>query len=343
MKNSDKGKVADSIRLLPQQIEDALTQAKKFKLPESYKKINRVVVSGMGGSNLGARIIAAVFKDEARAPILIEPGYQVPAYVDRDTLYIISSYSGNTEEPLSTFAEAKARGAKIVGLTEASVKNKLAALLEKESLPGFIFSPAQNNPSRQPRLGLGYSIFALLALLAEVGVIKIDRQEITRIISALEKNNLSFDIAARQIAKKISNKEIILVGAEFLAGSLHALRNQFCETSKNFSAYLVVPDMNHYALEGLSNPASNRKNQVYVFWQSDFYHPRVAKRLRLTEEIVRKNKISVLSIKLNGKTKLGQAAEMLQLGSWLTFYLAIINQVDPIAIKSVDWFKKKLS
>jgi glucose/mannose-6-phosphate isomerase len=90
IKKLDKGRVAESISQLPAQIRDIMKQAGKLKLPPAYKKINRVVVNGMGGSNLGARIVASVFKEDLKVPILIEPGYQIPAYVDRNTLYIIS-------------------------------------------------------------------------------------------------------------------------------------------------------------------------------------------------------------------------------------------------------------
>ncbi|MDD4902749.1 MAG: SIS domain-containing protein [Patescibacteria group bacterium] len=348
-KKIDEEKVAASIASLPAQIADIMKQAQKLKLPPAYKKINRVVVNGMGGSNLGARIVASVFKDEAKVPILIEPGYQVPAYIDRNTLYIISSYSGNTEEPVGTFVEAKKRGAKIIGITESGSKNRLAEIMEKEGVPGLIFNPTQN-PSGQPRLGLGYAIFALLALLSRAGVIKINPLEIARIILALEKNNFRLDLTAadwknpaKQVAKKIYGKEIVLVGAEFLEGNLHAWRNQFCETAKNFADYLVLPDLNHYAMEGLAHPASNKKNSIFIFVESDLYRPRIKKRSQLTREIVRKNKIEAIELKLKSKTKLAAAAELLQLGSWITFYLAMLNQVNPNSIQWVDWFKKKLA
>jgi|WetSurMetagenome_2_1015567.scaffolds.fasta_scaffold169803_2 glucose/mannose-6-phosphate isomerase len=346
MQTEDQRKVAESIALLPQQIKDVLRQAEGFVLPEDYKDIDRVVINSMGGSNLGPRIIASVFKEEAKVPILIEPGYQVPGYVDAHTLYIISSYSGTTEEPLSTFTEAKARGAKIAGLTESG-KNKLSELLGKNGLPVFTFNP-DLNPSGQPRLGVGYAIFAILILLDRAGVIRINEAEIAGIILALEKNNKFLEPSAsqrnlaKQTAALIRGKEAVLIGAEFLEGSLHAWRNQFCETSKNFASYLVLPDLNHYALEGLGNPPQNSKNLFFIFLASDLYRPRIKKRALLTREIAKKNKIKTLEIKLKSKTKLGQAAEILQLGSWVTFYLARLNKVNPISIVWVNYFKNKL-
>jgi glucose/mannose-6-phosphate isomerase len=344
----DSDCVAESIRFLPVQIKDAASLDKNFKLPADYKKISRVVINGMGGSNLGARIIASVFKEEASVPILIEPGYGVPGYVDSKTLYIISSYSGNTEEPLSVYAEAKRRGAKIVLITAAGAKNKLANLMKKENLPGIVFSP-QNNPSGQPRLGLGYTLFLTLLILQKAGVFKLGAEEPERIAAVLEENNSGLCLAApraknkaKKIAEQIFNKEIVLIGGDFLEGSLHALRNQLCENSKNFSQYLVLPEMNHYALESLANPSGNQNNLVFLFLESGLYSPRVQKRFKLTREIVIKNKIKAVVHRLAGKTKLSQAAELLQFGSWLTFYLAILNEVDPSLIPWVDWFKKKL-
>jgi len=348
MKNSDPGRTAESIGSFPEQIKDALGQVEKFKMPADYKKINKIVLSGMGGSNLGTRIISSVFKEELSVPVFIEAGYEVPGFVDKDTLFIISSYSGSTEEPLSTYAEAKKRGAKIIGLTAASEGNKLVAFLAKKNEPCFAFT-AGKNISLQPRLGVSYGIVSLAILLKKVGVLKIDSAEIVKaadflagLSRELALENPSSSNLAKKAAENFFGRQIVLTGGEFLEGNLHTLRNQTCENSKNFAAYLVVPDMNHYAIEGLGNPAVNQKDLLFVFFASDLYHPRVAKRLALTREIVKKNKIKTYSHKLNGKTKLIQSFEMLYFGSWLTFYLAMKNNVNPSLIPWVDWFKEKL-
>lgn len=348
MEKLDSGKVAESISLLAEQLKDALKQAEKFKIPAAYKKINRIVLAGMGGSNLGARIISSLFKEELKVPLIIEAGYEVPGCVDKNTLFIISSYSGGTEEPLSTYQEAKKRGAKIIGLSAASEKNKLAKMLAAGKDLSLVFA-ANKNISGQPRLGLGYAVVSLLIILQKTGVIKFDSQDIVNAAdfifleskkSALKNSLLN---PAKKAAREVFGKQIVLVGGEFLAGNLHALRNQFCENSKNFADYLVLPDMNHYAIEGLKNPAGNQKNLIFIFLESDLYHPRVKKRLALTKEIIKKNKIKIYSYKLSGKNKLIQSFELLNFGSWLTFYLAMLNNVNPSLIPWVDWFKKKLA
>lgn len=348
IKNFDKGKVAESISLLPDQIRQVLGEARLIKIPREYSKVTQVVVNGMGGSNLGAGIIKAVFSGQIKVPISIVPGYNVPFHVNKNTLYIISSYSGTTEEPLSVYKEVKKRGAKILAITSGNKKSKLAKLMIKDNIPGYIFKPTYN-PSFQPRLGLGYAIFGLAVILAKAGLFKIKIDEIKDLIAKLEirdrklrptvpaKNNL-----AKAIAKKLFTRQPIIVGAEFLIGNLRVMRNQFCENSKNFATYLTLPELNHYALESLVNPKSNRRNLVFLFLDSNLYHPRIQKRSRLTKQVVKRNKIKVISYKLKGKTKLMQAFEILQLGTWITYYLAMLNKVNPAEIAWVDWFKKQL-
>ncbi|MFH1412647.1 MAG: SIS domain-containing protein [bacterium] len=336
--------VSESLYRLPEQIDDVLKQSKSFKLPKRYKNVNKIVVSGMGGSNLGARIAASIFDQSLKFPIIINPSYEVPLYVDKNTLFIASSFSGNTEEVLSAYKEAKKHKAKIAVITSQNKNNKLMDMAKRDKTPSFAFNP-QANPSNQPRLSLGYAIFALAIVMQKAGALKINLNSIKNANSKLKtwgsrltpnkSNN-----AASKLADKLHHKNIIIVTGEFLEGNAHALRNQFCENSKNFADYLTLPDMNHYAMEGLDKPSGS--NLIFLFFDSNLYSPRVQKRNSLTKEVVRRNKIKLINHKLNGRTKLEQSLEMLQLGSWVTLYLAELNNADPMKIPWVDWFKKQL-
>jgi len=347
-KKLDKGHVAESISHLPDQVRQVLHEARLIKVPREYSKVTQVVVNGMGGSNIGARIIKSAFADQIKAPISIEPGYGVQAHVNKNTLYIISSYSGTTEEPLSTYKAAKKRGAKIMAITEHSKKSKLEKLMLKNNIPGYIFKP-EHNPSGQPRMGIGYTLFGIAVMIAKAGLFKVEVEEIEDIIASLEiwdrelrptiktKNN-----KAKQLAMKLYNKVPTLIAAEFLTGNVKALRNQISENSKHFPIFLTLPDLNHFAMEGLTYPASNKRTLVFVFFDSMLYHPRIQKRSRLTKQVIKKNGIEVAEHTLQGKTKLQQSFEMLQLGTWITYYLGMLNGVDPVNIPWVDWFKEKL-
>ncbi|MCK4540079.1 SIS domain-containing protein [Candidatus Parcubacteria bacterium] len=344
----DKHGVAKSIELLPDQIRQVLRDSRLIKIPKEYSKITQVVVSGMGGSSLGAYITRSAFGEKIKAPISILSGYQLPAHIDKNTLFVLSSYSGTTEETLSTYKEAKKREAKIIAITADMPKNKLKNIMLKDNLPGLIFKP-EYNPSGQPRMGTGYMVFGLSVILAKAGLFKINVKEVKDIISNLEigsrklspniKSNLN---KAKKIALELYNKTPILVGAEHLSGNLRALRNQINENAKLFASYLELPDMNHYAMEGLVNPTGNKKTLHFLFFDSKLYHKRTQKRSELTKQVVKKNGIKISAYELTGKTKPYQAFKLLQMGSWISYYLGILYGVDPIKIPWVDWFKEQL-
>jgi glucose/mannose-6-phosphate isomerase len=344
----DGGMVADSIERLADQIAQAAKEAAKIKIPADYKKATEIVVSGMGGSNLGAHIIRSAFADRLKKPLSINHGYKLPAHVGKNTLLILSSYSGNTEEPLSIYGEAVKRKAKILGITCRGEKNKLQKLMENDRIPGYIFTD-QNNPSCQPRLGTGYSIFGMLNLLSRAGALNIGKEETAALVDFLKKTGRKFITdsktaanPAKKMAAELKGRIPVFVGADFTSGNMHVLRNQMNECSKQFACYLTLPDLNHYAMEGLVFPQKNAENMIFFFFDSELYLPRIQERSKLTKTIVKKNGIPAVSFRLKGANPLEQAFETLQFGAWLSFYLGILNEVDPSEIPFVDWFKNNL-
>lgn len=333
----------ESLKRLPDQIRLAINDGKDLNFPQVNQTIDKVVINGMGGSNLGAYIIKAIFQPRLKIPILIEPGYTVSGYVNSKTLYIISSYSGTTEEPLHAYKAAKRQKA-IVAVITSNTNNPLKRLAEKEKLSAYIFSP-DSNPSGQPRLGLGYTIVSLLVMLKKFNIISLSDKEIEEIINQLKRRNNFYtktNNEVERLAKKLSNHETILIGGQIFSGNLHTMRNQWCETAKNFASYLILSDMNHFALEGLSYPSDNKKRITVLCIESDFYETKIKRRLELTKEIIKKNKIEIVSYHPTGKTLLAQSFDLIQFGSWLTYYISIHNHVNPLEVPWVDWFKQQL-
>jgi len=340
--------VAKSIELLPAQIKQVLKDLHSVKIPKEFRQCTKILVNGMGGSSTGARIVKSVFARELKVPFNIEPGYVLHDYVDKNTLYIIVSYSGTTEEPLTTYEEAKKRGAKILAIAENNPKTPLYKLIKKNNIPGYIFTPT-NNISNQPRLGVGYTMFGIIYLLMRVGFLNIKEKVVENYLAQMKIDSKKFSLdkptknnQAKKIAKSFLNHAVVLVGAEHLEGNLYSFRNQINECAKQFSTYLTLSDLNHFAMEGLVNPKSNKNNLIFFFIDSKLYHPRIQERSKLTKQVVAKNGIKVVSSELKSTTKINQAFEFLQLGSWISYYLGMLNGVDPVKIPWVDWFKKEL-
>jgi len=346
IKKLDPKKVLASIEMLSKQFDQAWQAAGKIVLPAGYRNIDKIVVNGMGGSALGAQIIHSVFQSQMKLPFEIINSYTLPGTVDQRTLYIISSYSGSTEEPLATIAVAKSRGAKVIGITAGG---RLAELIKKNDIAGYVFDPIFN-PSAQPRIGLGYSIGAQLAILKKLGVLKVSPIEIKNLLNNLSRFDSKFGFSvptaknpAKQLAKKLLGKIPIVVASEFLSGNAHVLANQFNENAKTFSAYFLISELNHHLLEGLRFPAVNQKLLTFIFLESGLYQRKNQIRYKITKQVVTKNKISHLTYSLQSATKLAQAMEALAFGSYVSFYLAILNGINPAKIPFVDYFKTQLS
>jgi len=334
-----------SAALLPEQIKQAWEEVSALKLPEEFKKVGNIIVAGMGGSALGARIIDALAFEILTVPLEIVNGYHLPAYVGPNSLVIISSYSGNTEETVSCAVEAIKKKAQIFLI---STGGKIGLLSKKKKLPAYIFNP-KFNPAKQPRLGLGYSIASQMAVLARSGLINLEKGQLTEVINFLkdqeEKASLSTPISrnpAKQMAQALKGRAIAIISSEHLVGAAHAFKNMINENSKNFAAGFSIPEMNHHLLEGLAHPRQNRKFLKFVFLESALYDSEIKKRFKITQEIVRRNKVPVFNWVLKGRTRLTQVFEVVYLGAFVSSYLALAYRVDPIPIPWVDYFKAEL-
>lgn len=341
----DTGFVLDSIRKLPDQVEQAWKEIKNLPTPQECSLSKNVVIAGMGGSALGGRIIDSLIPERARTPIEVFTQFHIPKYVNKDTLIIISSYSGNTEETISDFYEALNRNAQIFGITTGG---KLADLFKQNNIPSYIFDPKEN-PSNQPRFGLGYSVAGILAILSRCEFIFTLDEEIEKCITEIRKLTKEFDVdipensnLAKSIALKIKDTIPILVASEHLLGSAHSFKNQINETAKSFSSLFDIPELNHHLMEGLKYPAKAKELLNFLFIESNLYSPNVVKRYPITMDVVEKNSINYLKYTATLETKLMQAFEIMILGSFVSFYLALLNGADPKSIPWVDYFKEKL-
>lgn len=337
IKKRDPKNVFGSTEMLPLQCEQIYGEIRALDFPKEYRNLKNIVLCGMGGSAYGGYVANALYKEELSAPLYSNNDYTLPAFVNEDTLVILSSYSGTTEEVLACAEEALKKGAKITGIASGGV---LKGFFTKNSLPGIIFSPS-NNPSGQPRLGTGYMVLGILTLLSALGYISMKDNEVQGAISAMKQNAESIKQKARQLAQMLSGNIPVYFAAEFLNGNIHILRNQTNETAKSFASFSELSELNHHLMEGLKNPPD--KKLIIVFISSPLYSDKLQKRLELTKDVVEKNNVSWVEFVSQSYTKMGQVLEVLSFGGYLTFYLALIYGQEPSVIPWVDYFKEQLA
>ncbi|MCL5438957.1 MAG: hypothetical protein M1268_03135 [Patescibacteria group bacterium] len=336
IKKLDPKNVYESTGMFPDQCKqmfDSYFNTEFFS--DEYKSVKNIVICGMGGSAYGGHIALSLFENEIKIPLVINSNYHLPGFVNKDTLVILTSYSGSTEEVLSCAEEALKKGAKISGFSSGG---KLGEFL-KDKHPGFTFNP-KFNPSGQPRLGTGYIAMGTFALLKSWGAIEIKNSDVESAIEDVKRSQEKIKGDAIEIAKQIQGKIPIIFASEHLVGNAHVTRNQFNETSKSFSAFEDIPELNHHLMEGLKNPID--KKLIVLFIDSQIYSSRIKKRFALTKDVIKKNNVEVIEYSPCGKTKLSQVLNTLSFGGYLTLYLALLYGQDPSLIPWVDYFKEQL-
>lgn len=341
----DVSNVLGSVDELAKQCRQAWEEVKKIDVLDSYRDVDNVVMCGMGGSGLGARVIDSVYSEQLRQPLIQIHEYHLPGFVNQKTLVICSSYSGETEETIVNAKEAMARKAKWMAI---GTGNALIDLAKNNGVPFYQISP-KFNPSNQPRMAVGYSIVGQMGLAAKAGVINVSEEEIGEAIAAMDKvkdgSRVEIEIdknIAKQMAVKMKGKIVIFAAAEHLVGAAHTVNNQQNENAKNFCVDATIPELNHHLMEGLKHPLTNPKNLLFVFINSNLYPERINRRILLTKEVVKKNGIEAIILETAAATKLSQAFELIQLGGFANFYLSILYGQNPAPIPWVDYFKERL-
>lgn len=344
IKKLDKSNLLGSVEALPEQIRDAWDQTKDLVFPNSYPNVKNIIVSGMGGSSLGAQVIKRLYKDELTLPIEIYPHYHLPGYVSADSLVILSSYSGSTEETLAAAEQAKNVGAKVAVITGGGQLEELAKI---NNWPLYKIN-ARFNPCNQPRMAIGYAVFGMLSMFNKMGLINISQEEVLNVIDNLSEMVKTLapdgsDDRAKHMAFSGYDKHIILVGAEHLIGAAHVFNNQLNENAKVLTSEWHLPEFNHHYMEALSFPKLAKDSTVFFFFNSALYHERVQKRVLLTKNLVEQKGYETQMFLATSKSKLEQVFEVIQLGEFVAAYLPMLYGIDPSSIPNVDWFKAEMA
>ncbi len=344
IKGIDKSDMLSRLLNFPNSLSEAKKKLEKFSAPRGYKDFQTIVFAGLGGSAIGGDLVKSYLSDEIEIPISISRSYLLPKFVNEKTLLFVSSYSGNTEETLSAYKEGKKKKAKIMVISSGG---KLEELSRKDDFP-FIAIPK----GLPPRMGLGYLSICPLIILEKMGLIKDNTDEITetvKILDMLKRKKLSPEIEfsqnkAKQIAKEIYNKFIIIYGAaDHIEVAVTRFRGELAENSKQLSSSHLFPEMNHNEIVGWEYPAKIFKNLIVILLRDNADHPRVQRRMEITKEIIKDKGTQIIEVWSEGKSLLARIFSLIYIGDFISFYLAILNGVDPTPVERVAYLKKELA
>lgn len=343
MTEIDTSNMYDILKNFHSQISEAVEIGKSSEF-FSFDKygIKNIIINGLGGSAIGGDLIRSYTHYNSTVPVYINRNYHLPGFAGKDTLSVISSYSGNTEETISAYKESKSKECRIICISSGGKVEKMAL----EHKDRFVKIPG----GLQPRCALGYSFFVLLMVLSEFPFFSLENENIKNVIENIKRDSEIYSLfdpeknKALKIAKQLFNKLPVIYSSNDILDVVNLRwRGQISENAKQLAYGNVYPEMNHNELVGWEKNRDILNKIIVVFLKDIDDNERIKMRMEITEEIYKKHASDVISVSGEGETRLERIFNLIYLGDWVSYHLALLNQVDPTPVDAITYLKEKLT
>lgn len=315
------------------QLEEALHIGQSYSFIIGPEAPANIVLTGLGGSGIGGSIVQNYAADKLKIPFAVNKDYFLPAFVNSDTLVIVCSYSGNTEETLAAMKQAIKAKAKIVCITSGG---EIAKLASKKNIDCIVVPGGM-----PPRACIGYSLVEILFTLKHFGLLRAKfEQEISAAVELLRSEEKAIQKKARMIAQKLNGKTPIIYASQPFEGLAIRVRQQINENSKMLAWHGAIPEMNHNELVGWRDKDENR---AVLLLRNENDYERVQTRMEINKKIIRKYTPNILEIYSKGSSYWEQLFYFIHLTDWVSVYLADLHGVDATEVKVIDHLKGALA
>ncbi|MBD3354704.1 bifunctional phosphoglucose/phosphomannose isomerase [Candidatus Woesearchaeota archaeon] len=321
MTGYDRSNMLKILGDFPKQCRKAVKSTYGFKLKK--KRYSNICVCGMGGSGIGGELLKPLVQYK-NIKIIPHHDYGLPKEADKNSLVIVVSYSGNTEETLSAHSDARKKKANIIAITSGGLlgeREKDAVTVPK---------------GLQPREAIGYLFLTMVAILSKNKIIPNQSSAINEAIRILHPKETKKK--AFMLAKKMEKKIPVFYAPGELEAVAYRMKTQINENAKQPAFHHVFPEMNHNEINGFKKQG---KRLVTVFIQDKKGLNDIKKRMKVTKNLIKEN-TNVVSINVRGKSLLAKMLTTIYLGDLASYYLALMNKVDPTPVPVVEELKKKL-
>lgn len=325
-----------SIENFTRQLSDALKIGQSLDLVRPGSDIRNVVIAGMGGSGISANLVESLTWGRIPIPITVCKSYTIPQFVNPHTLFIASSYSGNTEETIAALHKALLKRAHCIVIASGG---KILEIAREYNL-FYIQLPLGWS---SPRAMLGYNMISLLALLYHTNLIGAAFiKETENAIEYLDRSEKAVQTEAEIIARKLKGKLPVIYCDSRLQAMAVRFQQQLNENSKQLAHVNTFPEMNHNELSGWRFPENLLPMLQVIYLYSDHDHERVEKRMDICRDVFEKKSNSIIDIVGEGASLLEQYYYLIHLTDWISFYLAKENGVEADPNEVVDYLKAEL-
>lgn len=337
----DSQKMFGVLAELSAQLKEAFAIGSGIVIPENVKDVSHIIVTGLGGSAIGGDLLRSYLQYELNVPMQVNRNYYLPAYANSRTLVIVSSYSGGTEETLSAYEDAKKKGCQIVCVSSGG---KLSVMAEND---GYLVIKVPKG--YQPRCALAFSFIPMLMLLVKLGLIKERDAQIKDLIRFISEKSAGYttleqqDNPAIRIAEHLVGKIPVIYSSNDLLDIVNLRwRGQFAENAKTLAFGNYFPEMNHNEIVGWKENSDFLRNFAVLFLLDREDNPRIIRRQKITREILEPYRGLDIQVESEGNSRLERIFDLVYLGDWISYYLAILCKVDPSPIEKINILKNKL-
>jgi glucose/mannose-6-phosphate isomerase len=296
-------------------------------------QFNNIVICGLGGSGIGGTLAKKLLESKINIPIEVVKSYKLPAFASKNSLVIISSYSGNTEETLTTMKEAISKNCKVVAISSGGEISKICKEqnIDLVSIPG----------GHPPRACLGYSLTQLFYVLNAFSIIDNSfENDLKNTINLLDIEKENIKKEAKSLADKLIGKIPVLYSSDSYEAVAMRFRQQINENSKMLCWHHVIPEMNHNELVGWRIKNDNR---AVVILRNKTDLPRIQERMELNKQIISTCTKIIFEVWSKGNSELEKSLYLIHLGDWVSLYLSYLREVDTIEVNVIDFLKGELA
>ncbi len=336
IKELDKSDMAGYILELPKQIESSLKKIKELNLPESLKDVHNLCLGGMGGSAIANYLAINLPMSEKKIPMKVIREYNIPAWVNENSLVVLTSHSGKTQETLSALESAVKKQAKVFIIAE---RGQLEEMGKKAGAIVFDY-----DTKAVPRASLGYQLGAVFGLLTRLKIIGQPQElRIKPAIDLIKKINSDFEPKVKSdnnVAKNLAYCCLdylpVIVGSGILQSVAWRWKTQINENANQTAFTEILPEAMHNAIQGTDFPKRFQDDLIYIILKNSFDSPKLILQFKKFENVLESKKIRYEIIEPLGDDIFSQKLSALILGDWVSYYLAMLNNVDPTPVETIE-------
>ncbi len=306
-----------------------------------YPKPSNIVVAGLGGSAIGGDLLKDWAKTQLSVPIEVSREYKLPAYANKKTLVFITSYSGDTEETLSSFLDALKRKCMIYCISSGGAVLKYA---QKHKVP-YLQVPS----GMPPRAALPYMLLPLLVYMEKAGLVKGVKEELNEAIPLLEKisqengpETLTRDNFAKTVATHVGESAPTIYGFGFYRSVAQRFKQQFNENSKSAAKWEFFPELDHNEVVGWEGRGEQCKYFSIIFIRDSAEPAEIESRIETTKQIMEQRGLVMFDLEVQGKSVLAKMLSTILVGDFTSVYLAVLHGVDPTPVRTINTLKDTL-